>query len=301
MSGGGMAPSRDDPRTEPIAVAGFKAIEDRGEILGTWETWVTVSSAVDGKPQPPRKIRETWAITAETISTSRGEEAIKAHSPEERSYTYKLDPITSPKSIDLTSPGTGTMPGIYSLDGDELRVCYGVDERPTGFAHDDRDGPYLQVLKRVGRTPRPVTPLFATSPGGSWAIQPSSPGGVISTRSGVVMISETAPDGSLHATLAHPGDPSGPEYRPVAFDAARKRYPLRPGYGGTGGHARGGNMVTLSSYRLDPAILPAHRVAHLAVEETMPEARRIGKGGGADRQGDPSPPIPPQGGDVPGP
>lgn len=48
--------------------------------------------------------------------------------------TYRLDPSTTPKAIDLTMDGK-TKPGIYDLQGDTLRICMSehTDERPTAF------------------------------------------------------------------------------------------------------------------------------------------------------------------------
>ncbi|QDV37527.1 sigma-70 family RNA polymerase sigma factor [Tautonia plasticadhaerens] len=252
---------------------------DRRVILGTWTTEIVIPRAVDGEPQPPLRLEETWVITGDRIVTAQDEEALKVGAVHESVYRYTLDPDVTPKAIDLTEPGWGTFPGIYELDGDQLRISYGVGERPTEFTHDDQRGPFLKTLKRVSPDPRPVTPLFATAPGGSWAIHPDDPGGatdkLTSTIGGVVLLTEDSPDGSLQVTLAHPVDPGAgprPEYRAVAFDEDRRRYLLEPTLGGTGGSARGGVRVSLQRFRMDPEVLPEEEIAYLGVEIVTPGA-----------------------------
>ena len=53
--------------------------------------------------------------------------------------TYTIDPASKPKTIDITGtegPNVGKkIPAIYELDGDTLRICYGLrgSPRPTEF------------------------------------------------------------------------------------------------------------------------------------------------------------------------
>lgn len=67
---------------------------------------------------------ESWTVDATTIVMTEGQVS--------RKFSYKLDPTVTPSSIDLTAldgPDQGkTYPGIVSLDGDYLEVCY--DDRP---------------------------------------------------------------------------------------------------------------------------------------------------------------------------
>jgi RNA polymerase sigma factor (sigma-70 family) len=63
--------------------------------------------------------------------------------------TFKLDPGKDPKEIDLAQGETVVVPGIYSLDGDTLKVCVKRGaERPTGFNATEGAGTTLLVLKR---------------------------------------------------------------------------------------------------------------------------------------------------------
>src|SRR5262249_6009598 len=72
---------------------------------------------------------------------------------------YKLDPTKTPKAIDLIdAKRKDTRPGIYQLEGDDLKICYRMgeakarEERPkefnTGPKRDkpSADGPGLMLL-----------------------------------------------------------------------------------------------------------------------------------------------------------
>ena len=73
-----------------------------------------------------------------------------------RSSRFKLDSSKNPKAMDNTpeqGPKKGvSLPAIYELDGDTLKVCFdnaGVsDKRPTEFKTTPGSGLALFVLKR---------------------------------------------------------------------------------------------------------------------------------------------------------
>jgi uncharacterized protein (TIGR03067 family) len=77
-------------------------------------------------------------------------------------FAFKLDPKSTPKRIDLTLTTQHLAPlegifflegqtGIYSLDGDTLKICYGLPDRPrpSQFATKLGDPYVLLVLKRA--------------------------------------------------------------------------------------------------------------------------------------------------------
>jgi uncharacterized protein (TIGR03067 family) len=70
----------------------------------------------------------------------------------DQEMTFTIDPAKKPKQIDLTHPEkkVGTLPGIYSLEGDTLRICYGFDKehRPDDFVSTAKNGRVLIVLKK---------------------------------------------------------------------------------------------------------------------------------------------------------
>jgi uncharacterized protein (TIGR03067 family) len=68
---------------------------------------------------------------------------------------YKLDSGRKPKTIDWLAGGRNgpsePLLGIYELDGDILRICWGKkgQERPTEFKTATGAGDWLWVLKRL--------------------------------------------------------------------------------------------------------------------------------------------------------
>jgi uncharacterized protein (TIGR03067 family) len=65
--------------------------------------------------------------------------------------TYKIDPSKTPKHIDITQSISGQdnlMIGIYLLEGDDLKLCFSKDARPTEWTTKAGDSNGLIVLKR---------------------------------------------------------------------------------------------------------------------------------------------------------
>src|SRR5262249_8070128 len=130
-----------------------------------------------GEPERPKVV-----ITDDKVN-------VKLFSPSARSsyglgFGYRLDPTKHPKRGELFSrPGAEAIPGIYALNGGELRVCLWTDRRPgtampTEFAAKPGSGHTLYTLRRQPppkvklRTTLPMpggrqTPGMAISPDGS--------------------------------------------------------------------------------------------------------------------------------------
>src|SRR5687768_8013437 len=63
--------------------------------------------------------------------------------------TVELDGAKTPKQLTLKDARrNGTYLGIYSLDGDTLKICYDDRERPVAFASSEGTSVVLAVLKR---------------------------------------------------------------------------------------------------------------------------------------------------------
>jgi uncharacterized protein (TIGR03067 family) len=68
--------------------------------------------------------------------------------------TYTIDPAAKPKTLDITGtegPNVGKkIPAIYELEGDTLRVCYGLrgSPRPTEFKSLTGTQTFLVTYKR---------------------------------------------------------------------------------------------------------------------------------------------------------
>jgi uncharacterized protein (TIGR03067 family) len=70
--------------------------------------------------------------------------------------TFKLDSSKTPKAFDFV-PGAGqfkgkTLAGIYSLEGDTLKICFATEEgkpRPTEFASRPGSSTMLAIHKKA--------------------------------------------------------------------------------------------------------------------------------------------------------
>jgi uncharacterized protein (TIGR03067 family) len=98
-------------------VPGCADTSDNGKILGTWKV---VVAEEDGEKAPSEKFRK-WTIV---FTTENKVTVNEGGGPEEG--TFSLDPSKSPKEIDLKFKrpgGEDTVKALYSIDGDELKIC----------------------------------------------------------------------------------------------------------------------------------------------------------------------------------
>jgi uncharacterized protein (TIGR03067 family) len=113
---------------------------DAAALKGVWEI---VSTSFDGKEVP---------VKGRTLVF--GDKEFTAFSGEKqgRTIAFTLDPSKDPKQIDMDRGGTVSKAlGIYSLDKDELKLCYGEPgaERPKAFESKEGKKVFLLVLKRA--------------------------------------------------------------------------------------------------------------------------------------------------------
>jgi uncharacterized protein (TIGR03067 family) len=110
-------------------------------------TWQMVSHEVDGKPDTALKGAMRF-VEGDKFTIKKDDKVMRA-------ATMKLDPTKKPKWIDITftdGPEKGkTRLGIYALEGDTQKICYGdLDkERPTEFVSKPGTGHRLVVFKKV--------------------------------------------------------------------------------------------------------------------------------------------------------
>jgi uncharacterized protein (TIGR03067 family) len=111
-------------------------------------TWEFVRGVADGKEGLPPKEKATSTVED-------GKYTIKAGGKVVMEGTFKLDPTTSPKSLDDTpsrGPNKGkTYPAIYEVKGDTLRVCIAQPGKPRPKALESKagSGHTLITYKRV--------------------------------------------------------------------------------------------------------------------------------------------------------
>jgi uncharacterized protein (TIGR03067 family) len=116
----------------------------QGEQQKLQGSWQVLRYEYDGNDQNTEDIRLVIAPGQIVIKDKQGDKTIR----------YTLDAGAKPKTIDLTRTVNGSqlqMTGIYQLDGDTLRICFGEKEqaRPTEFSSPKGSRLTLFVLRRV--------------------------------------------------------------------------------------------------------------------------------------------------------
>ena len=125
-------------------MAGEAVKNDVDAIQGTWKI---VNLEADSK-QAPAGIVAALKLTfkGDTLTFTLGE-------PGFSNYNYKLDPTTKPASFDMIHADGDhkgeTQKGIYSLEGNHLKICLGkADSRPKKFTTTADSGLALYTLDR---------------------------------------------------------------------------------------------------------------------------------------------------------
>jgi uncharacterized protein (TIGR03067 family) len=138
--------------TATLTLAALAPAADEGKHNKVQGTWAAVQAAFDGKKAQDEVVRALEVvITGDTITIT-SPSAVE-YFPSETG-TYKLDPSSKPKTIDLTltaGPNKGkTLAGIYQLEGDNLKLCiHGAGkERPKEFDSKKGTDGMLLELKR---------------------------------------------------------------------------------------------------------------------------------------------------------
>jgi uncharacterized protein (TIGR03067 family) len=120
--------------------------KDLEALQGSWKAVVLESN---GQNAPVEMLKEFKVLF-------KGDRMIINPGRANRTSTFKLDPSKKPKWMDAT-PQEGqakgkSLPAIYELDGDTLKICFDnkhiSDKRPTDFKTAPGSGLALFVLKR---------------------------------------------------------------------------------------------------------------------------------------------------------
>jgi uncharacterized protein (TIGR03067 family) len=117
-------------------------------------TWEIVFRGRQGKEAPlVNKFGEGWRHQTILLDGSIQLEGKPKDAPKVK---YRLDPTTKPKSIDIVFPPNQSgiqvvTEGIYSIEGDELKLCCASvgNPRPTDFTYARGSGRFLEVYRRV--------------------------------------------------------------------------------------------------------------------------------------------------------
>jgi RNA polymerase sigma factor (sigma-70 family) len=133
-------PAKDKPKEG-------KRGADKEAIQGAWQTTAVEANGKD-TPEKARAFKEIgaskWVFSADKVTYQLGGKEMPA--------AYTIDPSKTPKQIDLRPEEGRPGLGIYSLEGDVLKLCLpgpGGDARPTELEADEAGKTILLTLKRV--------------------------------------------------------------------------------------------------------------------------------------------------------
>jgi uncharacterized protein (TIGR03067 family) len=116
---------------------------DEEKIQGTWSFVSVEKGGIDVNDDFVKDAKVT--ITVDRVKIAAGGKDMEAG--------YKLDASKKPKHMDIVISDGGkelVLKGIYALDGDELKVCFGgpADNRPTEFKSAGGSNEQMVVMKR---------------------------------------------------------------------------------------------------------------------------------------------------------
>ncbi len=130
-----------------VTVAGLLvAADDPLKIeLGKYQgTWVLISEEYEGEAVPDTQLRDLsyTVVGNRVLFTSNGKD---------HSATVRMDPSKTPGTYDLLrDDGRVSMAGIYTWDGENIKICSADDQgdRPRAFKTEPGSKNRIRVWKR---------------------------------------------------------------------------------------------------------------------------------------------------------
>lgn len=129
----------------PVPGAVESVEEAKQKLTGVWRA---VSAERHGFPHPPEDVDALRLVIT-------GEKVVFKWATKEAVFSYRVDPSTDPKQLDMTclNPEFKNIlcRGIYKFDGDQLSICSntrGTQDRPLDYKTSLRNGFATYVLKR---------------------------------------------------------------------------------------------------------------------------------------------------------
>jgi uncharacterized protein (TIGR03067 family) len=127
-----------------LSTSAMAADDDAKKALKSLEgEWKVVKLVAGGQAVDEEKVK-TMTFTI------KGDQLVPSDNPKD-SATISVDPTQKPAAIDVKDTHNDTALGIYSLDGDTLKICLGTtkDERPKEFKSDKDTKAILIELKKA--------------------------------------------------------------------------------------------------------------------------------------------------------
>jgi uncharacterized protein (TIGR03067 family) len=134
--------------TSLIAAEPSKQDSVKKDVDAIQGTWKFVALEYDGKQAPAQIVAALKLVFKDdTLTFTPGE-------PGFTNYKFKLDPTTRSASFTMThADGTNkdeTEKGIYSLDGDRLKICFGrLEKAPNELTAKAQSGQSMYSLERM--------------------------------------------------------------------------------------------------------------------------------------------------------
>ncbi len=139
-----------------LAALGFaspnEAKQQAEKLQGVWGAISYVQDGQgEGEKVAPQESPVRWVFKGDKVTFLAD---VEDGSPK---GTFKLDPTKTPQAIDMLFPAAPgekkgqAMLGIFELDGDTIKICYGPDgtERPAEFKSEAGSKLILVVFKRL--------------------------------------------------------------------------------------------------------------------------------------------------------
>jgi RNA polymerase sigma factor (sigma-70 family) len=124
-------PAAEQPEPPPAAAAADRPEpkkekpDDNKAILGVWRVVAVETEGKEDDNAAAKKARK-WVFTPDKLLLR---DAVPGKGDHDQVRTYKLDPTTTPKTLDVTLPvgpdwgQVESFRGIYALDDDVLKIC----------------------------------------------------------------------------------------------------------------------------------------------------------------------------------
>ncbi len=127
-------------------------------------SWRVVSLVDNGDEIGPQLVRRKMIKNGQIRIANRTISHVGPESGETKTTGYILNPLKSPRHIDLITPDERVLKGVYKFDGDDLIVCYANREnrpRPEEFEAPAGSFRILMKLKVGEDSPTGATPSDA--------------------------------------------------------------------------------------------------------------------------------------------